>query len=280
MRLGKRARATISSALAYVFLTVGGIVILIPLAWMVSTSLKDPGRVFQHPPQWIPNPVMWSNYPRGMTLYPFVTFFANTAKITILSALGAVISSSVVAYSFARLRWSGRDVIFLLVLASMMLPSQVTLIPHFVIYRVLGWYDTHNPLIVPHWFAGSFFVFLLRQYMMTIPSELDDAALIDGCSRFSIFPRIILPLAKAPIASVAIFSMQWSWNDFFGPLIYLGSREKWTVALGLRALTTMFYADWTALMAVSTLSLLPIMLMFTLAQRYFIQGVVFTGLKG
>lgn len=280
MRFGKRARAQISATVAYIFLTMGAAVILTPLAWMLSTSLKDPALVFRHPPQWIPNPVVWSNYQRGMTIYPFVTFFANTAKITTLSALGAVISSSVVAYSFARLRWSGRDVIFLLVLASMMLPSQVTLIPHFVIYRVLGWYDTHNPLIVPSWFAGSFFVFLLRQYMMTIPRELDDAALIDGCSRFTIFPRIILPLAKAPIASVAIFSMQWSWNDFFGPLIYISSREKWTVALGLRALTTQFYADWTALMAVSTVSLLPIMLIFAFAQKYFIQGVVFTGIKG
>lgn len=282
MKLGKRDQERFSAALSYALLIFGAVIILFPLLWMLSTALKDPGLVFKYPPQWIPDPVEWNNFKRGWFLLPptFGRFFLNTVKIAFLAAFGAVFSASIVAYSFARLRWSGRDFIFIMVLASMMLPSQVTLVPHFVIYRWLGWYDTHYPLWVTYWFAGSFFVFLLRQYMMTIPRELDDAALIDGCSHFSIFWRIVLPLSKAPIATVAIFATQWTWNDFFAPLIYLSDQYKWTVALGLRALQSNMYIDWPSLMSMATLSLIPIMLIFVFAQRLFIQGVVFTGVKG
>lgn len=282
MKLGKQAATRVSLSLSYLFLVLGAVVVLFPLVWMVSTSLKDRGLVFIYPPQWIPDPVVWDNYRRGWTLFPvgFGRFLRNTASIATLAACGAVISTSVVAYSFARLRWSGRDAIFMMVLASMMLPSQVTLVPHFMIYRLLGWYDTHLPLWVPYWFAGSFFVFLLRQYMMTIPHELDEAAIIDGCSHLQIFWRIIVPLAKAPIATVAIFSLQWTWNDFFAPLIYLSSPDKWTVALGLRAMQSSSMVDWTSLTAMATVSLLPILTIFVFAQRLFIQGIVFTGIKG
>jgi len=282
MKLGKHDQERLSAGFSYALLIVGATIVLFPLLWMVSTALKDPGLVFRYPPQWFPDPIMWSNFKRGWFLLAptFGSFFLNTAKIAGLAGIGAVLSASIVAYSFARLRWTGRDFIFLLVLGSMMLPSQVTLVPHFVIYRWLGWYDTHFPLWVPYWFAGSFFVFLLRQYMMTIPHELDDAALIDGCSHFSIFWRIVLPLSKAPIATVAIFSIQWTWNDFFAPLIYLSDQYKWTVALGLRALQSSIMVDWTALMSMASLSLIPVMLIFVFAQRLFIQGIVFTGIKG
>lgn len=282
MQLSKTARRNISLTLSYILLSAGALVILIPLTWMLSTSLKDEGQVFKLPIRWIPTPIRWGNYALALTMFDFGQFFTNSFKISALAILGAVLSSSVVAYSLARLRWKGRDVVFLLVLASLMLPHQVTIIPLFVIYRQINWLNTHWPLIAPYWFAGSFFVFLLRQFFMTIPAELDDAALIDGCSKFGIFWRIIFPLAKPAITSVAIFTFQWTWNDFFRPLIFLNQQQKWTVALGLRAFDNMGWGNrsWSQLMAAALTSLLPMVIVFFVMQRYFIQGVVFTGLKG
>ncbi len=280
MNVGNRARRMMTLTLAYILLIVGAVIVLTPLAWMVSTSLKLPGQVFSFPPEWIPNPVIWENYREALTMVPFALFFRNSALVTGLSVLGSVVSSSVVAFSFARLRWKGRDALFLLVLATMILPNQVTLIPLFALYKSLNWLDTYLPLILPHFFAGPFFIFLLRQFYMQLPIELDDAAFIDGCSRFGVFWRITLPLSVPALAAVAIFSFQWTWTDFFGPLIFIFDKNKYTVELGLRFFQGNYGTYWHYLMAASLVAMMPVIIVFFLAQRYFIQGVVFTGLKG
>jgi ABC-type glycerol-3-phosphate transport system permease component len=222
---------------------------------------------------------MWSNYTEAFTLVPLGRFFLNTVLITVVAVLGEAISSAVVAYPFARLRWRGRDTLFLLVLATMMLPRQVTLIPVFIIFRTLGWLDTFLPLMVPPWFGVPFYIFLLRQFYMTIPRDLDDAATIDGCSRLGVFARITLPLSMPVLAAVSIFSFQFHWNDFFQPLIYLFSKENYTLALGLRFFQGNYGTDWHYLMAASLVAMLPVVLVFFFTQRIFIQGVVFTGIK-
>jgi ABC-type glycerol-3-phosphate transport system permease component len=246
---------------------------------MVSTSLKPRGAVFLFPPQWIPRPIMWQNYTEAMTVQPFHLFFRNTAVIALLSVIGMVLSSSIVAYSFARVRWWGRDVMFLLVLATMMLPFHVTLIPRFVIFKQLKWLNTFLPMIVPAFFGGSFYIFLLRQFFMTIPLEMDDAARIDGCSTVGTYWRIILPQSKPALMAVGIFTFQASWNEFMRPLIYLQTKERWTVSIALRAFQGEFDTEWNLVMAASVVSMVPVILLFFFGQKYFIQGVVFTGVE-
>ena len=274
-----KMRERLHHATVHAILLVGACVLMLPLAWMLSTSLKPRGAVFLFPPQWIPKPIMWSNFVEALTVQPFHLYFRNTALITILSVIGMALSSSIVAYSFARLRWWGRDIVFLLVLATMMLPSHVTLIPKFIIFRHLGWLDTFLPMIVPAFFGGSFNIFLLRQFFMTIPLEMDDAAKIDGCSVLGTYWRIILPQAKPALMAVGIFTFQGSWNDFMRPLIYLQTKSKWTVSVALRAFQGEFSTDWNLVMAASLVSMLPIILLFFFGQKYFIQGVVFTGVE-
>ena len=277
--LGYRVQNTLNYILIYAILIAGALVILAPLAWMISTSLKNRSAVFRFPPEWIPDPVLWHNYPEALTILPFGTFFINTVIVTLLAVLGELISSAVVGYSFARLRWKGRNLLFVVVLATMMLPRQVTLIPVFIIFRSLDWINTFAPLVVPSWFGVPFYIFLLRQFYMTIPFDLDDAAAIDGCSRLGVFWRIVLPLSKPVLASVAIFSFQYHWNDFFQPLIYLFDNEKFTLALGLRFFQGNYGTEWHYLMAASLVVMLPLILVFFFAQKIFIQGVVYTGFK-
>ena len=277
--LGYRVQNTLNYILIYAILIAGALVILAPLAWMISTSLKNRSAIFRFPPEWIPDPVLWHNYPEALTILPFGTFFINTVIVTLLAVLGELISSAVVGYSFARLRWKGRNLLFVVVLATMMLPRQVTLIPVFIIFRSLDWINTFAPLVVPSWFGVPFYIFLLRQFYMTIPFDLDDAAAIDGCSRLGVFWRIVLPLSKPVLASVAIFSFQYHWNDFFQPLIYLFDNEKFTLALGLRFFQGNYGTEWHYLMAASLVVMLPLILVFFFAQKIFIQGVVYTGFK-
>lgn len=272
--------------LTYAILIAGSGLLLIPLVWMISTALKLPGDVLVFPPVWIPDPVMWSNFPDSMTqsYAPFLLFFKNTLTITALALVGQLLSASVVAFSFARLRWWGRDQLFLIMLATLMLPYQITLIPTFILFKTLGWVDTLLPLIVPYYFGGgAFYIFLIRQFFMTIPLEMDDAARIDGCDTARLFWSIILPLAKPALATAAIFSFLSHWNDFLGPLIYLNSTENYTLSLGLRLLQG--YGGygiqrWDLLMAASLIVMAPVLLLFFFAQKYFIQGVVVSGLKG
>lgn len=268
------------SFIIHMLLLGGAFVLMIPLAWMLSTSLKTLGSVTTLPPEWIPRSFQWNNYADIFQLVPFGRYIWNTTVITLLDVAGKILSCSLVAFSFARLRWRGREVVFLIMLATMMLPPQVTMIPQFVVFKNLELIDTIVPLVLPNWLGGPFLTFLLRQFFMTIPLDLDDAARIDGTSIFGIYWRIVLPLSKPALAAVAIFMFNGSWNDFFGPLIYLHSREKYTIALGLRSFQDQNYTEWHLLMAASLVAMLPVLLIFFFAQKYFIQGIVFTGVKG
>ena len=277
--VGINARQIVSKIIVYLLLGAGSIVILLPLQWMISTSLKPLSHVFRFPPEFLPQKVVWSNYPDALTQLPFDLYFANTMFIVILCLLGEVIVSSIVAYAFSRLRWKGRNALFIVVLATMMLPRQVTLIPEFIIFKQLGMIDSFWPLILPSWFGNPFYIFLLRQYFLTHSRELDQAAVIDGCSRFGVFWRITLPMSKPVLAAVAIFSFQFHWNDFFRPLIFLLDQDKYTLALGLRFFQGTYGTEWNSLMAVSLVVMLPLIIVFFFTQKIFIQGVVFTGYK-
>ena len=269
------------AALATHVLLVGGLVLVFfPIAWALSTSLKPYGDIFLYPPIWIPDPIQWQNYVQAMTTADFGRYFLNTAFITLVDIVAKTMSCSLVAFAFARLRWWGRDVLFMVMLSTLMLPQQVTLIPQFIIYRQLGWIDTFLPLIVPNLFGGPFFTFLLRQFFLSIPTDLDDAARIDGCSSFGVFWRIILPLSRPALMMVAIYVFNITWNDFFGPLIYLHNRNNYTISLGLQAFQTQAGPEWHLIMAASLVAMLPVLVLFFFGQRYFIQGVVFSGVKG
>jgi multiple sugar transport system permease protein len=279
----RKVKRGIERAIIYGLLFGLGIIFVLPLIWMVSTSLKPDDELLDWPPRWIPKTVMWSNYTESWGPYNFNTYLGNTIIITAFAGIGQVLSASVVAYGFARLRFPGRDFLFTVVLATIMLPYIVTLVPLYVLFHKIGWVNTFLPLIVPAYFGGgAFFIFLLRQFFMTIPVELSDAAKIDGCSDLGIFWRVILPLSKPGIAAASIFSFIYHWNDFMGPLIYLNSENKRTLTLGLRdfIVVSAQRTEFQYLMAVSTLTVLPVILVFFFAQKYFIQGVVMSGVKG
>lgn len=264
----------------YATLTIVGMLFILPFVWMVSTSVKPNNQIFVYPPKWIPDTILWSNYSKAMTSVPFFLYFRNTVFISGMTILGTLVSCSLVAYGFSRVRWIGRDKVFLVVLATMMLPSATTLVPLYIIFRKLGWMGTFNPLIVPPFFGTAFFIFLLRQFFMSIPMELSDAARIDGATELGILWRIILPLSKPALASVALFSFLWSWSDFFGPLIFLTDERLYTISLGLMQFQSRYDTAWGQVMAASTVFTLPVLLLFFLAQRQFIEGVTLTGIKG
>jgi multiple sugar transport system permease protein len=280
--LRKSVQDGIARAIAVVLIVIGGTACLLPFLWMVSTSFKGQVEVYQFPPRWIPRHFLWRNYTEAFSILPFGQFFINSAVIAVTSMVGTVLSCSVVAYAFARLRAPGRDALFLVLLATMMLPGQVTIIPVYITFRYLGWINTFKPLIVPSFFAGAFSVFLLRQFLMSIPAELDDAARIDGAGVPGVFFRILAPMSKPALATVAIFSFMGDWSSFFGPLLYLNSKDKMTVpvAISFFRKTESGSGNMAYMMAVSVLALVPPVLIFFFAQRYFIQGIVVTGLKG
>lgn len=265
----------------HVILLSIGVSMLIPFAWLVSTSLKAPGREFIFPPQWIPDPVMWSNYLEALTVQPFHLFFGNTITVAVLATLGTVLTGSLVGYAFARLRFPGRDFLFTVLLSTMMLPNVIVIIPKFVLFRHLGWIDTLYPLIVPWWFGGHpFYIFLFRQFFLTLPTELDDAARIDGASNFRIWWQIVLPLSKPVVATVGLLCFIARWNEFLEPLIYINSIKRRTLALALQAFSGLYSSEPNLMMAAATTMIVPILVLFFLAQRYFVSGVATTGLSG
>lgn len=264
----------------HLILLAGCIFFVAPLIFMVSTSLKAMRQITKFPPEWIPNPVIWANYPAVFTYAPMHLYFFNTMIIVLPTVIGATLVSSLTAYAFARLRAPGKNFMFTLVLATLMLPSVVTLVPTYVLFAKLGWVGTFLPLIIPPLAGGAFYIFLLRQFFMTIPRELEDAALMDGCSRFRIYWNIVLPLAKPVLATVTIFAFMGAWNDYLGPLIYLGNRDQYTLSLGLQAFVQYQRREWGLLMAASTMMVVPIILLFFVAQKSFVQGITVTGLKG
>ncbi|TVY07330.1 carbohydrate ABC transporter permease [Paenibacillus cremeus] len=267
--------------LTYLVLAAGAVVIMIPLVWMLSTSLKTEAQIFKFPPEWFPDPILWSNYPKSMTGYglPFVRFFLNSGFVTVLSTVGALLSSSIVAFSFSRLSWKGRDVLFFIVIITMMIPREVIIVPEFIVFKLAGWINTYLPLIVPSFFGHPFYIFILRQYMMGISPEMDQAARIDGCSTWRVYWNIIMPQCRLVILTVIIFSIQAHWNEFLGPLVYLNSTKMFTVSLGLSMFSGQYGTQWGLLMAASLLVMLPILILFAVAQKYFIQGIVITGIK-
>jgi len=276
----RRRREIVWGILSHIILAGGAILFILPFFWMVSTSLKPDRQIFTFPPTWIPHPIMWGNYLRAINYVPFFTYLWNSLYLVMMTTLGTVLSCTVIAYGFSRIRWTGRDTIFILVLATMMLPYQVTLIPLYIIFRHIGWVGTFKPLWFPAFFGNTFFIFLLRQFFMTIPFELSDAAKLDGCSEFGIFLKVILPLCKPAIATVSLFSIIWTWNDFLGPLVYLTDESKYTLALGLQQFQGQYSTEWSLVMAVATLMVLPVIVLFFFAQKTFIQGITVTGLKG
>ena len=260
----------------------GAVVIMFPLAWMVATSLKQAGDVYLYPPVWIPNPPQWGNYAEVLAVADFGHYFLNSTLVSGLTVIGSVLSCAMAGYSFSRLRSPGRNLIFVVLLSTLMLPSTVTIVPTFVVFQRLGWLNTFNPLIVPAFFGNAFYIFLLRQFFMTIPLDLEDAGRIDGANSAQIFLRIMLPLATPALMTVAIFSFIGSWNDFFYPLIYLNSEDMYTVALGVANFqgSTRVGPQMQLLMAASFMATIPVLIVFFLAQRFFIRGIVFTGIKG
>jgi ABC-type glycerol-3-phosphate transport system permease component len=278
--LSMRARTRLIHGVALLLASLGAVIILIPPAWMFSSSLKDNIEIFTFPPSFIPAHPRWSNYPEAVMAIPFFRYVLNSLLIAALSVTGTVLSSALVAYAFARLRAPGLDLLFYVVLATIMLPGTVTLIPRFLIFNWLGWVGTYLPLIVPSWTAGAFNVFLLRQFFRNIPRELDDAARVDGASFFGIFWRIIVPQSIPALSAVAIFDFVSQWNNFLDPLIYIQDTERYTIQVGLSSFRDIYNTQWNYLMADSLLATLPCLVLFFLFQRVFIQGVVVSGIKG
>ena len=282
MRWGRRKMLALArTVLIYAVLSVGAVVVLLPFLWIVSTALKPADQVLIYPPQWIPHPLRWRNFAEGWTTLPFTLYLQNTCIITFSVILGTLITASMAAYAFARLRWPGRDLIFLITLATIMLPAQVTMIPVFLMFRNLGWLNTFKPLTVGAWLGGGAVnIFLIRQFMLTIPLELEEAARIDGCSTFGIYWRIVLPLLKTCLAVIAVFTFISTWNDFMGPLIYLTTPDKATLALGLQFFQGHYGVTYQFLMAVSLIVMAPCLLLFLAAQRLFVSGIALIGIKG
>jgi multiple sugar transport system permease protein len=275
-----RVRRLARGAVQHGVLIALGLLFLAPMLWMVSSSLKANDQLFVAHPIWVPRPARWDNYPRALNYIPFFTYLRNTLLICSLAVAGSLISCSLTAYGFARIDWPGREAVFFVLLATMMLPAQVTMIPSFLLFRWLGWYGTYKPLIVPAFLGNAFLIFLLRQFFLTIPRELSEAARIDGASEFTTFARVILPLARPALATVALFTFLFAWNDFLGPLLYLKDQSKYTLALGLQQFLSAYRSEWGLLMAASTVVTGPIILLFFFTQRTFIQGIAMTGTKG
>lgn len=265
----------------YALLILFAITTLAPLAWGISTSLKPPADVFAYPPQWIPETIRWSNYADAWNLAPFGRYYFNSIYITVLIVIGHIITSSMGGFAFSRLHFPGRDTIFLIYLASMLIPGTVIMIPVFLVVKTLGWADSHLSLIVPS-LATPFGTFLFRQFFLSVPEDLADAARIDGCTPFGIYRRIFMPLARPATATLAIFTAMGVWNSFLWPLILINSPEKYTVTLGLGLLrgSGQFHVAWEIVMAGTATALIPIIILFLFFQRYFVEGVTLSGVKG
>jgi multiple sugar transport system permease protein len=268
------------------WLTIGTLlfmafIMIMPFVWLVTSSLKSQVQIFQYPPQWIPDPPQWHNYVDALTFKPFGIYLKNTLIIVTLNVIAVVFSSSFCAYGFARLRFWGRDFWFAIVMATLFLPYAIMIVPQFIVFSRLGWVDTLLPLTVPVFFGGGAFnIFLMRQFFRSIPEELCDAARIDGCSEFDIYWRIMLPLSKPALITIAIFTFLGAWNDLLGPVVFLRSPSNFTIAVGLASYRSTQDVSWDLQLAASTAVLAPVVILFFFAQRYFIKGIVITGLKG
>ena len=281
LRLGKRNFTFLVKGVSFLLLLLGAFSMLVPFLWMLMTSLKSPGEIFLYPPQWIPKKLQWNNYVEALTVLPFGTWYINTIYVTLMSTLGQVFTASLVGYAFARLRAPGRDFLFMLLISTMLLPSQVVLIPTFLIFKAMGAIDTYIPLILPSWLdGGAFYIFLCRQFFLTLPLELDDAAKIDGCGVLEIYWLILLPLSRPVLAAVTVFSVVSTWNEFLTPIIYLQTQSKYVVSIGLRLFQDYEATSWHWLMAAAVVTTLPCLILFFFAQKEFVRGIATTGIKG
>ena len=279
--------ALIATVLRYLLLIVLALTFLLPFYWMASSALKNDSQVYTVPPVWIPRPAHWNNFPDAWLQYDFNRYMLNTVvRYALPVTVATTLASALVAYGFSRLRWPGRDAFFFVCLMTMMIPFQVTMVPLFIVFKRLGWLNSYLPLVIPSFCGSPYFIFMLRQFFMTIPQELSDAARIDGASEFSILFRILLPLARPALTVVALFQFMWAWNDYLGPLIYINRSALYPLALAINQLRTILVGVGLAplaypyLMAVSTVTTAPILIGFFFTQRTFIEGISLTGIKG
>ncbi len=268
------------NAVIYAMLIAGSLMFLLPLVFALTSSFKTNGQIMEIPPRWIPNPFHWQNYPEALTYVPFGRFTLNTLIIAVGAITGNLLSCTIIAYGFARLKAPGKNFLFILMLSTMMLVEPVRIIPIYIEFSKLGWVDSFLPMIIPAFFGSPFYIFLLRQFFMGIPRELEDAAFIDGANRLQILWRIIIPNSKPALAAVAIFNFQGVWNDFLYPLVFLHNQNNYTIALGLSFFRSTYSVQWGYLMAASVVALLPMVIIFFLAQKTFIEGISFSGIKG
>jgi len=275
----QRLQQRVTHTLSHLILISGAVVMVLPFLWMLSTSFKAPGKTFVYPPEWIPAPIVWENYPNMWTALPFGKFFIDSVKIAGLTTIGQLVTCSMAAFAFSILKFRGREFLFLLLIATLMIPYQVTLIPTFILFSKIGWVGTHLPLWVPAFWGGAFGTFLLRQFYLTIPIDLAESARIDGASIWQIFRYIYVPLSGPAMAALAIFTFMWSWNDLLNPLIYVAELDQLTLTIGLSFFQNQYGGKWTLMMAGAVVSILPILVIFFFAQKYFIQGIAMTGLK-
>lgn len=264
----------------HLWLLLATSLMVVPLAWMVLTSLKSPEQIAAAPYSWWPRPWKWENYAEAVQAIPFLRYFGNSVILCVGSVAGTLFSCSVVAYGFSRLRWPGRDLVFGLLIATMLLPWQVTMVPRFLVIRELGLYDSLWALVLPKFFGEAFYIFLLRQFFLTVPQEMVDAARVDGCSEIGVLWRVVLPLARPALATVALLETIAAWNDYGGPLLYLNDPERFPLAYGLEQFVSAHSSEMHLLLAVAVLFTAPMVLLFFLAQRVFVRGIATTGLKG
>jgi len=274
-------RRSLGTVGTYAVLSAISFVMIIPFLWMISTSFKEPQKIFVYPPQFIPTSFRFENYADVFDLIPFESFYFNSVYIAFLIVAGTVFFTSLAGYAFARIPFKGRNLVFLILLSAMMIPHEVTAIPMFLFMREIGWIDTHAPLILlPIFGAGGVFgIFVMRQFFITVPKELEEAAMIDGCNRFRIYGQIMLPIAKPGLATLTIFTFVTNWNEFFDPLIFINTRSLMTLPLGLSLFTDEVGTAWHHLMSATVMATVPLLIVFFLAQRQFIEGVAMTGLK-
>ena len=277
--MNRRTANVLASITGHASLIVLSVVFALPFAWLVSTSLKAPDQIFAFPPKWLPSPICWENYAKAVNTIPFIRYAWNTIFVAVTTTFATLLSCSLVAYGFAVVRWRWSRPLFLIMLATVMLPGQVTMIPVFIIFKNLGWVGSYRPLIIPAFFSTAFFVFLLMQFFRTIPRDLIDVARIDGCSHFDIYWRLVLPLSRPALMVVAFFTFTAAWNDFLGPLIYLNDDRMYTLSIGLQQFVSQHAAEWHLLMAASTIMILPVILLFLLMQKAFVEGIHLAGLK-
>lgn len=276
--INSKPKISLQTIIVFAFLVAAAIFFIIPMLWLLVSSLKPEAEVFNM--SFFPDTLQWENYTKIFERIPFLVYLKNSVFISVVTIIGVVVTSSIVAYAFSFLEWPGRDKLFYFIIATMLLPAQVTMIPIFVIFKELGWLNSFKPLTVPFFFGGGAFnIFLMRQFFLTIPRSLIDAARIDGCSEFRIYATIVMPLSKPVIATISILTFLFSWNDFLGPLIYLSDKAKGTLALGLAQFAGQQDPEWALLMAASVLMMLPIVILFFLFQKYFIRGFMMSGIK-